>query len=330
MSTKVIMDVDTGSDDAVAIMCALLSPDIDLVACCSVWGNLPVENTTENTLRVLQALGSDLPVYKGCGDAMVKNLCKNRVPQYDPGVFYDENGKQLKGHYDYLDLPVAKRGPEAMDAPSFYVDYLNHATEPVTLVPVGPLTNLGFALTMDPGIVKNIKEIVIMGGGENLANISNCAEANIWHDPEAAHIVINCGAKVTLVPLDSTHAASTTPEDCEALDQVGTFASRYAATLSRERIAAQHAFTGGRVNSTAVHDALALCAVIDPSVLQDVRHVHCEIGFYDFNDGATIIDHRCIPDEPNCYFAYSADREKLAAMMREILGRGAKDIAGRD
>jgi len=330
MATKVILDVDTGSDDAIAIMCAALSPDIDLVACCTVWGNLKIENTTENTLRVLEALGSDVPVYKGCGDAMVKNLCQNRMPKYDLGTYYDENGRELKGHYDYLDLPKALRTPERMDAVSFYVDYLNNAEEPVTLVPVGPLTNLGFALTMDAGIVKNIKEIVIMGGGENIANISNCAEANIWHDPEAAHIVLNCGAKVTFVPLDATHAASTTLDDCDKLDAIDTFASRYAAALIRERIAEENATSHGARPTTAVHDALALCSVIDPEVLQDVQAVHCEIGLHDFNDGATIIDHRCITDPANCFFAYSADKDKRAEMMRSILARGAKESARRE
>jgi inosine-uridine nucleoside N-ribohydrolase len=326
MSTKVILDVDTGSDDAVAIMAAALSPDIELLACCTVWGNLPVVNTTENTLRLLEKLGKNVPVYKGVNTAMVKYLAQNRIPEPVYKPVYNSVGREIKPHHDFLEeLPPATRKCENMDAPSFYVDFLRKAKEPVTLVPVGPMTNLGFALTIDPTIVKNIEQIVIMGGGDLIANRSMCGESNIWHDPEAAHKVLNCGVKkITMVPLDATHAAYTNLEDCKKLRAIGTFAAKYAATLAEQRIEAE-AVLSPDTDRTAVHDVLALCSVIEPAVLKDVEYCRCDVGLSDFGEGATFIDHRAKTSEnANVYFAHSADREKLFSMLCKIFSRGEK------
>ena len=113
MAIKVIMDVDTGSDDAVAIMTAATSPDIDLVAICTVWGNKAVENTTDNTLRLIDALGLKVPVYKGCDTAMVKYLTNDFVPTPErKPVMYQ--GKPFQMHAEHLDLPEAKSKPEAI------------------------------------------------------------------------------------------------------------------------------------------------------------------------------------------------------------------------
>ena len=122
--------VDTGSDDAVAVMCGVLSKDIEVLACCTVWGNLPVANTTENTLRVLEALGrGDIPVYTGCDTAMVKYLCQNRVPERVRQPVYSEEGKEIQVHYAYLEeLSPAKGKAQPMDAPSFYVASIAEGT----------------------------------------------------------------------------------------------------------------------------------------------------------------------------------------------------------
>ena len=111
MARRVILDVDTGSDDAVAIMAAALSPDVDLVAICTVWGNQPVQNTTDNTLRLIDAMGIDVPVYKGCDTAMVKYLTKDYVEnKRRPPVMH--NGKAYIMHSEHLDLPEATSKPQ--------------------------------------------------------------------------------------------------------------------------------------------------------------------------------------------------------------------------
>ena len=212
MATKVILDVDTGSDDAVAIMAAALSPEIELAAICTVWGNQPVDNTTDNTLRLVDAMGLQVPVYKGCATAMVKYLTQDYVEnkKREPVMY---NGKPFVMHSEHLDLPEAKSVPQALPAACFYVDYLRKTQEKVTLIPVGPLTNLGLALRIAPDIVEKIDQIVVMGGGSKITNCNPWSESNIWHDPEAAQIVANCGAKVVWVPLDATHRACITLDD---------------------------------------------------------------------------------------------------------------------
>lgn len=318
MAKRVILDVDTGSDDAVAIMLAALSPDIELLAACSVAGNKGIEMTTENTLRVIEALGVDLPVYRGCGAPLVKFMVKNRIPLKEgPPVIH--NGKPLQMHSDYLDIPKATRQAEDIPAAMFYVDYLRKADEPITIVAVGPLTNLAVALTIDPDIVGNIEQIVVMGGGYNITNVTPAAEFNIWYDPEAAQKVVTCGAKVLLVPLDATHRACITMDDCKRLREINSFASNFAAELCEQRIIVHNAQQPLDIpDAAAVHDALAVCAVIDERVLRDVRHVHCDIGLGDFAEGQTIIDPRYYPEERNCYFAFDADRYRFLDMLCDI------------
>nr|WP_180487235.1 nucleoside hydrolase [Treponema socranskii] len=321
MAEKIILDVDTGSDDAVAIMTAVLSPDIDLTAVCTVAGNKSIENTTENTLRVLDAMHSNIPVYRGCASPIIKGLVNNRLPpSHRKEIMID--GKVIQMHDDLLDLPVASRKHEETPAAVYYVETLRKAKQPITLVAVGPLTNLAVAFLIDPLIVKNIKKIVIMGGGYKVTNSSPSAEFNVFYDPEAAEIVQKSGAKILWVPLDATHAAYLTKEDCKRFRSLNTFAGDFAAKLIEQRIVIHNALQPLAVpDAAAVHDALAVCAVIDESVLQDVRHVHCDIGLGDYAEGQTIIDPRYYPEERNCYFAFNADPVKFCNMLYEIFSK---------
>ncbi len=323
MAKKVILDVDTGSDDAVAIIEALRCPDLEVVAICTVWGNLDVPYTTENTLRLVSSLGrKDIPVYMGCGTAMVKYLDGSRTPPVKENQPIIKDGKELHIHYQELEgLAPTDKKAEKMDAVSFYVNYLRASKEKVTLIPVGPLTNLGEAFSIAPDIADKVEEIVIMGGGDEIANVSCCAEANIWHDPEAAEIVARCGAPVLWIPLDATHSAALTIEDAKKLRELGTFAGDFAALMVEQRVEFESASIGGDKNNSAIHDALAVAAVIDRSVLTDVLTCNVHIGLKGFSEGETIIDRRCIPDKANCQFARRASKEKFLSMLCDYLGR---------
>lgn len=327
MKKKIILDVDTGSDDAVAIMAALLSPEIQVEAICSVAGNKDIDKTTENTLRVVQLLDSQVPVYRGCNGPLVKNLCPDRLGDRRAHVtsVEDEEGHVLQMHADYLNIPEAKIHEQSIRAPEFYVQYLRSASEPVTLVAVGPLTNLAVALSIDPTIVEKVEEIVIMGGGYNITNETPTAEFNIWFDPEAAQRVVHCGAKVTLVPLDATHAACITRDDCSRFRKINTVSSVFAAELCEQRIKMHNIGQPLDVpDAAAVHDALCIAYLIDPSVLKDVRYVHCDVGFRDFSEGQTIIDPRYYPEERNCYFAFDGDRVKFANILCDLFALDTK------
>ena len=319
MPRKIILDVDTGSDDAVAIMTAVLSPDIQVEAVCTVAGNRDIDKTTENTLRVIQFLGVDIPVYRGSQTPLVKFLHGFHLPNIPsllPGI---KDTDLLQMHPEYLDLPEARIKEQDVPAAVFYVDYLRQTKEPVTIVAVGPLTNIALALMLDPGIIQNIKEIVIMGGGDKVTNVTPAAEFNFWFDPEAAQRVTHCGAKVVLVPLDATHEACITKTDCERFRSIHTEVSIFAAELCEHRILVHNAYQPLLVpDAAAVHDALAVCYLIDPAVLKDVRPVRCDIGFKDLSEGQSIVDPRFYTDEKNCQFAFGGDRFKFVDILCDI------------
>ena len=321
MARKVILDVDTGSDDAVAIMTAALSPDIDLEAVCTVWGNKDIEKTTQNTLDLVSALGIDVPVYKGCDTAMVKFLAEAYVPLIRrPPVYKD--GELIEMHSDTLGLPHSDRLAESIPAAMFYVNYLRSAKEPVTLVPVGPLTNLGLAFRIAPDIVRNVEEIVIMGGGCLVTNMSPCAESNIWNDPGAAHIVQSSGAKIVYVSLDATHRAVVTKDDCKRFRELNNFAGTFAAKECEQRIIMHTAEQPLEVpDSASVHDALCIAYLIDPTVITDLRYVHVEIGLGGFGAGQTIVDPRNYVGGQNAYFSFNADRFKFADILYDCFRR---------
>ena len=171
---KIILDVDTGTDDAIAIMTAYLDPELDLLAVCSVAGNKALSYTTENTLRVRDVLKADFPVYKGCATPMVCTLLPNRHGDYTGQRTQVEGmDKPIEIHTDYLELPPSTRTVEKEHAVWFYIDTLMHSEGDITLVPVGPLTNIAMAMRIEPEICKKIKEIVLMGGGSDAGIISH-------------------------------------------------------------------------------------------------------------------------------------------------------------
>ena len=321
---KVILDVDTGSDDAVALCAAALSPDVELVAACSVWGNQPVENTTDNTLRLFDALGIDVPVYRGCDTAMTKFLCKDYV-KLDASRLRPKsirNGKEIRMHGAHLPIAPTSRKPEEMPAVCFYVDYLRKAKEKVTLIPVGPLTKIGMALRIAPDIVDKIEEIVIMGGGSKISNVDPWSEGNVHNDPEAAQIIAECGARVVWVALDATHRAVITMDDCKRFREIGTFAALFCADQCERRIINHDAGQPLDIpHSAAVHDALCVAYVIDPTVLTDLRHVHVEIGLSGYGEGQTIVDQRAYPLEKNGWFAFDGDRFKFVDILCDCFKR---------
>lgn len=317
---NVILDVDTGSDDAVAIMTAIKSPELCVKAICNVWGNLSVDKTTQNTLGVCEALHVDIPVYQGCGRPMVKDrsMYRDLDNAYQP-VLVD--GKELKIHYDRLEgLPdvTAKKQPE--HAVQFYYDYLKKTEEPITIIAVGPLTNLGFLFRLAPELSEKVERLIIMGGGIDLTNCSLAGEANIWHDPEAFQIILDTGIKPLLVPLDATHSAALTEDDCIKIEKSGTFEAKFTASLIRQRITYESALFGPLRKWSAIHDALAVCACIEEDVLADVRELSCRVGMSGAADGEILPDRRSLPEEPNLRVAMSADKRKFLSMLCQRLG----------
>ena len=314
MATKIILDVDTGTDDAVALMTAALSPDIDLVGATTVNGNTGIDSTTENTLRVFEWIGlPGVPVHRG----MSRPLAREQMQQLNPAS---------RIHGDLLDLPAATIKARPGHAVDWLIDTLLASDGDITLVPVGPLTNIATAIVKEPAILPRIPEIVLMGGAHDHGNATASAEFNIWLDPEAARIVVNCGRPIRMVPLDATHRALVSTEDAARLRALGTPAGEAAARFVLKRIDGYDATQPmpHRAGAAPVHDALAVCAVIDPTILKtEFIPVDVETGG-ELSVGRTVCDFRFRSRKPaNVHFALDADEPKFNRMLREILGRTA-------
>ena len=321
MPRKVVLDVDPGRDDAVAIMLAALSPDIDLLGVTVTHGNRPLEITIANALRVVDWLEVDIPVFRGAAEPLLSFI---DIKRRDPTWIYDLI-ETIEG--SELDLPPATSQVQEQHAVSWLIETLMASAGDIVLCPVAPMTNIALAIRMEPRIVDKIEEMIFMGGAIGPGNVAPSGEFNVWKDPEAARIVLNAGIKkVTMVPLDATHAAYVTREDCQALIDLGTRGGEGAGKLAMHRVAGG-AELGAEGGSGPVHDALVICAVIDPSVLQDVHHTALDVTVNPggSDDGRTVVDLRpgdWERDPFNAYCAISADREKFVRMLTEILAMG--------
>ena len=317
---KVILDVDTGTDDAIAIMTAVMSENLEVLGVCAVNGNRGIDFTTENTLRVVEYLGKDIPVFRGCSLPMVVSLTEGRredIPYKGP------KDPQDNVHGDYIDLPPATIREQPVSAVRWLVDTLMASEGDITLIPVGPLTNIAMALRIEPRIAQKIKRIVIMGGGCREVNITPTAEFNFWIDPEAAKIVFDCGCDILVVPLDATHAAAVSIRTAEALERKGSKPATLTARIIRQRQNAyKHWQPMADIDSVPVHDALAVCAVLDESVLGPVVETYADVDIgKGAADGMSIfdLDNRYKDRKKNVKVALGADPERFADMLLNIL-----------
>ena len=294
---KIILDVDTGTDDAMAIIMAALSPDIELKAITCTHGNLPLPNTVDNTLRVVEMLGIDVPVYSGCAEPMAQWLRPGRVMNPRRQHQVDSDGRVSMIHEEHLPLPEPTIRAEEKHAVSFLVDTFRK--EKLTLVAVGPATNVAMALRMDPSIADNIEELVVMGGGVHCSNATQSAEFNFYLDPE------------------DIKAVGTEPAEFFG-DLVIDFCRRMEAIrLSNTDDPNQF--------ECAIHDALCILYLIDPKIATDLRR---QSAFVDFSggyaDGALLVDTRSYMElMGETYIAYKADKQRINDLIIEILSGNA-------
>lgn len=325
---KIIMDVDTGSDDAIALVLAMLSEDFDCVGITAVNGNVEVKLTTDNSLRVVECCDKQgkVPVFKGCDLPIASTLMPWTAQSLRPFPTREatRDGKTVV-HGDHLPLPAPTIKEERDSAVVWLINTLLDCEDgEMTLVPVGPLTNIAVAIRADPRICKKIKEIMIMGGGSLVNNSSPSAEFNIWADPEAMEIVLQSGCKVTMVPLDATHQAYITVEEAKKIRAIGTKPAMLVADLVESRTAGYGVNDAQmkELQAAPIHDALAVCALVHPECLKDVLHCNCHTDISrGFAYGQTIIDRRIRvnPEPKNCYFALGADKDVFFNWVMEVL-----------
>jgi inosine-uridine nucleoside N-ribohydrolase len=314
---KLILDCDTGTDDAVAIMLAALHPALELIGVTTVNGNVEVARCTDNTLRTLDLIGrGDIPVYEGLARPIVRSdFPVPRASKRDPKV-----------HLAALPFPEALSVKQKLSAPEYLVRRFAESPGAIVLVAVGPLSNLAAALALDPAFASNVSELVIMGGAIDKSNITPSAEFNIWADPEAAAIVLEAPfPKITLVPLDATHQALISREQCGHLRALGSPAGAAAAELVEFRIGGYEANQPTGVPQTApVHDAVCIAALIDPTVIE-TKFLNVVVETRgEHTMGRTIVDRdKRTSRPPNCHVALGADRARFFALLASTFAKPA-------
>jgi inosine-uridine nucleoside N-ribohydrolase len=328
MTTRLVLDVDTGTDDAIAIMLAALHPDLDLIAVCSVSGNVDIDHTTENSLRVLDHIGrSDIPVYRGAERPIAR-------PDQPVSRAYRKSlfpGGISPVHGEFLPIPEATSKEQEKRAPIALLDiFADPANSDVVLVAVGPLTNLAMALQLDASFAQNVKKLVIMGGAHEWPNVTPSAEYNFWADPEAAKLVVNSGIEeIVIVPLDATHRALVNVGDTKALRDSGTPAGLAAADIIEKRIQGYKTAQPMPEDGAApVHDALCVAYLLDETVVSGGTYYVDVETEGPTTVGRSVVDvhnriHEGRDDGParNAFFAFDADAPKFRKILVEALTR---------
>lgn len=273
---KIIIDTDPGIDDAMAIFYALESPELAVVGLTTVFGNATIETCTTNALQLLEIAGrTDIPVAQGVGKPLVMEY-RGAVPFV--------HGSDGQGD---VFLPPPSSRPVDIGAARFIVDAVMAAPGEITLVPLGPLTNIALAMTIEPSLMQHVAEIVLMGGNAFCTgNVTPAAEANIINDPEAADIVFGAECPVVMAGLDVTEATVMTPEDLARITTYDNPRARHLAAILPHYIEFNR--STGSEGGIPVHDSSTISYLVSPGSYQWVEHpirVDCGHGV---GRGATI------------------------------------------
>lgn len=309
---RVLIDTDPGIDDALALMLALRSPELEVVGVTIVHGNVDVERGTANAFKILDVMGRrDVPVAPGAAAPLLRELRTAEIVHGQDGLA------------DLVTTPVDV-DPRPIAGPAFIVETLQSSDEPVTLVTLGPLTNVAIALSFAPEIVQRIERIVSMGGAVRAeGNATPAAEFNVLVDPEAAEIVLRSAAPITLVPLDVTMKAIFRDEWAERLRGSGDPVERFAGNLASFVIRVYREYYG--IAGMALHDPLAMAVAIDPSLVEtQALFVTVDRG-EGISTGRTVADFWHIPEpwgQPNADVALAVEAERFMALFsNRMFGR---------
>jgi pyrimidine-specific ribonucleoside hydrolase len=291
VTTPILLDCDPGHDDAIALLLALASPEVDLLGVTTVAGNQTLAKTTANAIRVLELVGrGDVSVAAGADRPLVRE-------PFVAAYVHGETG---------LDGP-ALPPPRAHPVDEHAVDFLAERLGPgVGLVATGPLTNV--ALLLERGA--RPERIVLMGGSIGLGNVTPAAEFNIWADPEAADAVFRSGLDVTMVGLDVTHKALVKADAFRALDRIGRVVAEWL-----DFYGVFHRETYG-FDGSPIHDALTVAHVVQPGLLETVERYVAIDTQSALCRGRTVVDlWRRTGDPPNALVAVDVDAEAFAELL---------------
>ena len=301
MRTPIILDCDPGHDDAIALLLALASPELELLGVTTTYGNQTLEKTTANALRVLELAGrADVSVAAGAAAPLARELVVAAHVHGESGL-------------DGPTLPPPTAEPVSHDAVAWIADAVADAEAPVTLVPTGPLTNI--ARYLQAHGTERIERIVLMGGAIAEGNMTPAAEFNIWADPEAAQLVFDAKLDVTMIGLDVTHKAVTGAEVQRRLRESGSVGVFVAELV--DFFTVYHRQTYGW-DGAPIHDAVAVAHVLRPGLVETkLRNVAVELES-EFCRGRTVVDLWLRTDRPaNAHVGVDLDTQAFFDLLVE-------------
>ncbi|MFL1906331.1 pyrimidine-specific ribonucleoside hydrolase RihA [Plesiomonas shigelloides] len=303
----IIIDCDPGHDDAIALILALASPKLNVLAVTTSAGNQTPDKTLRNALRILTLLGRhDIPVAGGAPKPLLRELIIADNVHGESGL-------------DGPALPEPGFAPQALTAVELMAKTLRASTEPVTLVPTGPLTNIALLLSAHPELKAKIARIVLMGGSAGPGNWTPAAEFNIYVDPEAAEMVFGAGVPITMCGLDVTHAAQVMDEDIERIRAITNPIARTVAELLDFFMIYHRDPKWGFVGAP-LHDPCTIAWLLRPELFTGIEcHVSVETqGQYTV--GMTVVDrYRLSPHEPNATVLLGVERQGFIDLLVEQL-----------
>lgn len=307
MANKVIIDCDPGHDDAIALMLAIGHPDIEVLGVTTVAGNQSIDKVTNNAMSVLSAANAtDIPVCRGSERPLVR-------PPQTAGVLHGDSG--LEGP----ELPKSEMHLDPRHAVQFIIDtVMAYPPKSITLVPIGPLTNIAIAARLEPRLIPRVKGIVLMGGAISGGNWSASAEFNILVDPESAHIVFNEPWPLTMVGIDATHQALASKETVDQIASIGTFQANFVKDLL-VYFTKMYYETQGFLEPP-VHDPCTIAYIIDPSILKTRKMpINVELNG-SLTVGMTVADAR-FPIHEDCHSqaAIGVDNKRFWALIIDSL-----------
>ena len=301
--TPIIIDCDPGHDDAIALLLAVASPEVELIGVTTVAGNTTIDKTTNNALRVLELAGrADIPVYRGAERPFIR---KQDVAAHVHG----ESG------LDGPDLPQPTTREQGLHAVDYLAQEIRAREGKVTLIPTGPLTNIGLLFSLHPDA--RPERIVLMGGSIGEGNRTPAAEFNIWADPEAAQRVFAEGLDTTMVGLDVTHRALIKDDHTERMRAAGRVGAMVAELM--DFYARFHKSRYPDLDGSPMHDPVCVAHLIDPT-LMDVRDAFIEVDCSSGPSwGRTNVDWRNREHfgDPNAKVGLDIDGDRFADLVVE-------------
>ena len=311
----IIIDCDPGQDDAIGLFLAMSSPEeLDILGVTTVAGNVPLALTERNARQVRDIAGrDDVSVYAGCSKPMVRDLITAEHVHGKTGI-------------DGIDFIEPKQPLAEQHAVDFIVDTLNAADkESITLVPMGPLTNIGQAISKDPSILEKIDQIVLMGGAmREGGNISPSAEFNILVDPQAADIVFRCGCPITVMGLDVTHQVLATPERRDRIRAIDNVVAR--ATVGMLDFFDRHDTVKYGSMGAPLHDPCTIAFLLKPNLFEGKLCNICIETESELTMGNTAVDFWHVTDRPkNATWMHAVDADGFYELLIERLARFSDD-----